>query len=338
MRSVTDNPFSPWTEPGLTWNNQPGVGGPVGSSGRLSAGTFVDIPIPAAGIANGVLNLGLTSPSTTATTLASREAGANAPLLIVTTSGAGGGDTTPPSTPTGLSATATSANRVDLSWAAATDNVGVTGYELLRDGVVLAGVGAVTAFSDTSVVPATGYSYQVRARDQAGNRSGLSGPATVTTPPAAGELVLTPTDDAYVAQASATTNFGGATTMQVDNSPVKHLLMRFDLSGAGGRPILRAVLRLNVVDSSGNGGDFSRTVTTTWSQGSVTWNTAPTVDTSAAPVSKGTVTAGTTTEVDVTSLVNGPVLSLRAGSPSSNGADYSSKEGAVAPRLVLTLG
>jgi chitodextrinase len=71
---------------------------------------------------------------------------------------------------------------VDLSWTASTDNVGVTGYEVFRDGALLASVGAVTSYSDTTVAPSTSYSYQVRARDAAGNRSALSGPATVTTP------------------------------------------------------------------------------------------------------------------------------------------------------------
>jgi hypothetical protein len=91
------------------------------------------------------------------------------------------------------------------------------------------------------------------------------------------------------------------------------------------------------VDSSSNGGDFARTVGTSWGENSVTWNNAPAIDGAAAPVSKGSVTAGTTTEVDLTSLVSGGVLSLRVTSPSSNGADYSSKEGATPPQLVLTL-
>ncbi|HEY3006127.1 MAG TPA: DNRLRE domain-containing protein, partial [Kribbellaceae bacterium] len=250
VRAVTDNPFNPWTETGLTWNNQPGVGGVLGSSGRLTAGAFVDVPLSTAGITNGVLNLGLTSPSTTATTFASREAGADAPVLIVTTAGSGGGDTTAPSTPTNLSATAASANRVDLSWTASTDNVGVTGYEVFRDGASLATIGTATTYSDNAVLPATTYTYQVRARDAVGNLSGISAGAVATTPPASSELVLAPTDDAYVAQASPGTNFGSASTLQVDNSPVKHLLLRFDLSAAAGRTIVSAKLRLSVVDSS----------------------------------------------------------------------------------------
>ena len=46
----------------------------------------------------------------------------------------GGGDTEPPTTPSGLTATAVSPTQVNLSWTASSDNVGVTGYRVYRDG------------------------------------------------------------------------------------------------------------------------------------------------------------------------------------------------------------
>jgi fibronectin type 3 domain-containing protein len=91
-------------------------------------------------------------------------------------------DTTPPSTPTGLSATVFSATRVDLVWTAATDNVGVTGYDIYRGGALLAAIGPVTSYSDTAVAPGTSYQYQVRAHDAAGNASSASNMVTVGTP------------------------------------------------------------------------------------------------------------------------------------------------------------
>src|SRR5918996_1826380 len=96
----------------------------------------------------------------------------------------GTSDTTPPSTPTNLQATAVSSSRVDLSWTASTDNVGVTAYDVYRNGSLLTSVGAVTTHSDTTASPSTTSSYQVRARDAAGNSSGLSNTSTVTTPAA----------------------------------------------------------------------------------------------------------------------------------------------------------
>ena len=71
----------------------------------------------------------------------------------------------------------------------------------------------------------------------------------------------------------------------------------------------------------------------------MTWNNAPVAD-AAALASLGTVAAGSWYEVNVTPLVTGDgAVSLRVTSGSSNGADYSSKEGAAgfAPQLVVTV-
>jgi chitodextrinase len=94
-----------------------------------------------------------------------------------------GPDVTPPSAPTGLTATAESAAAVQLSWNASTDNVGVTGYQILRGGNQV-GTASLTSFTDTTVAPGTTYSYTVKALDAAGNSSAASDPATVTTPTA----------------------------------------------------------------------------------------------------------------------------------------------------------
>jgi hypothetical protein len=94
----------------------------------------------------------------------------------------GTGDTAPPSAPTNLSANASSPTTVNLSWNASTDNVGVAGYNVYRNGALLTQTGPSTTYSDTSAAASTTYSYNVRARDQAGNTSGPSNTATVTTP------------------------------------------------------------------------------------------------------------------------------------------------------------
>jgi chitodextrinase len=93
----------------------------------------------------------------------------------------GGGDTTPPTAPTNLAASAVSPNEVDLSWTAGTDNVGVSGYRIYRNGA-LVGTSATNTYADTSVQPATGYSYYATAYDAAGNASTASNTATATTP------------------------------------------------------------------------------------------------------------------------------------------------------------
>jgi len=91
------------------------------------------------------------------------------------------GDTQAPTAPSGLSAAATSYNAIDLKWKASTDNTGVTGYTIMRDGVPVAKVGAVTSYTDGSLSANTGYSYQIQAVDAAGNVSPLSSKVSVTT-------------------------------------------------------------------------------------------------------------------------------------------------------------
>jgi uncharacterized repeat protein (TIGR03806 family) len=92
-------------------------------------------------------------------------------------------DTTAPTTPGTPTATAAGASQIDLSWAASTDDVGVSGYRIFRNGATtpLATV-STTTYSDTGLTPSTAYSYTVRAVDAAGNVSNASGAGTATTP------------------------------------------------------------------------------------------------------------------------------------------------------------
>ncbi|MFO0753327.1 MAG: choice-of-anchor Q domain-containing protein [Thermodesulfovibrionales bacterium] len=90
-------------------------------------------------------------------------------------------DTEAPTIPTALSALAVSSSQIDLSWSASTDNVGVAGYRLYRDGTQIAAT-AATAYSDMGLAPATTYAYTVAAYDTAGNVSTQSSPASATTP------------------------------------------------------------------------------------------------------------------------------------------------------------
>jgi len=89
-------------------------------------------------------------------------------------------DTEAPTTPTGLTATAVSGTQINLSWNASSDNRGVVGYNIFRDGDKV-GTSDTTSFSDTGLQPSTTYEYQVQAFDAAENTSELSGPASATT-------------------------------------------------------------------------------------------------------------------------------------------------------------
>ena len=101
-------------------------------------------------------------------------------------------DTTPPSVPTGLASPSQTNTTISLGWNASTDNVGVTGYDVYRGGSSIATVPG-TSYTAGGLSPSTAYTFQVRARDGAGNTSALGSPLTVSTkanPPPGGKRVL----------------------------------------------------------------------------------------------------------------------------------------------------
>lgn len=79
-------------------------------------------------------------------------------------------DTQPPGTTLRFTAVAGS-RLIDLSWEAATDNVAVSGYYLVRDGKRIATLDAGTLnYTDTGLTAGKRYYYQIRAFDAAGNK------------------------------------------------------------------------------------------------------------------------------------------------------------------------
>jgi chitodextrinase len=90
-------------------------------------------------------------------------------------------DTQAPGLPTGLTASAVSGTQVNLSWSAATDNVGVTGYYVYLNDRPLATTTA-TSFSHTGLTAGSTYNYRVSAFDAVPNHSAWTAPASVRTP------------------------------------------------------------------------------------------------------------------------------------------------------------
>jgi chitodextrinase len=133
--------------------------------GTVTGTTFTDTAVPAGSHAYAVT---------------ARDAAGNESVTSNTvTVGVGCTDCAAPSTPTGLAVPAITTTSISLSWNAATDNVGVTGYQVFRNGTQVASL-AGTTFTDTGLVSGS-YTYTVKARDAAGNVSPASAPLTATT-------------------------------------------------------------------------------------------------------------------------------------------------------------
>src|SRR5205823_1963407 len=137
---------------------------------------------------------------------------------------AAAGDTQPPSAPGTLTASAASSSEIDLSWGAASDNVGVTGYRIERcQGAgcstftqIAAPSGTGTTYTDTGLSPSTSYTYRVRAVDAAGNLGAYSNAA----PPAAQASTDTPPPSApgtLTATAAGSTQINLAWGAATDN-------------------------------------------------------------------------------------------------------------------------
>jgi len=77
-----------------------------------------------------------------------------------------------PTLPTALNYVNRTATTIWLIWRPSTDNVGVSGYDVFRDGTRV-GTTADISFTDTGLMMNTNHTYTVEAFDAAGNRSGV---------------------------------------------------------------------------------------------------------------------------------------------------------------------
>jgi len=82
-------------------------------------------------------------------------------------------DQAEPTVPANLHSSITASGNIEAAWSASSDDVAVTGYRIIRNGVYLASV-TTTNYMDTAVVPDTRYCYTVAAYDEAGNESAFS--------------------------------------------------------------------------------------------------------------------------------------------------------------------
>jgi chitodextrinase len=79
-------------------------------------------------------------------------------------------DTTAPSTPTGLSKTASTGTNVSLAWSPSTDNVAVAGYGVYKNGTLVSTTSGAS-YTVGGLACGTSYTFSVDAYDAAGNRS-----------------------------------------------------------------------------------------------------------------------------------------------------------------------
>lgn len=128
-------------------------------------------------------------------------------------------DSAAPSVPANLTSTAQTTSSVSLSWAASTDNVGVTGYEVYNGGAVAATVTGTTA-TISSLAANTTYTFTVKAKDAAGNLSAASSALSVKTKAETGNPGASPwqANTAYTVGQLVTYNGGTYKCLQAHTS------------------------------------------------------------------------------------------------------------------------
>ena len=155
---------------------------------------------------------------------------------------------------------------------------------------------------------------------------------------AATSLSYAPTGDAYVSEASPSTNFGAATELSMQSSPALSGYLLFDPEGLPAGTVTSAILRMKSNTTSAHGFDIRAVADTTWSEQGITYANAP-APAGTILASTGAFTAGQWITVDVTAAVqgNGPV-SFALTRVRTTPVSVSSKEAgaAFAPQLVVT--
>lgn len=168
-------------------------------------------------------------------------------------------DTTPPSAPTNLRPALVTDTNISLEWSAATDNVGVSHYEVLRDNIIIATI-VTPYYSDTGLKFDTQYIYQVRAVDTSGN---IGLPASITirtnTPDTTPPSQVTNLKASVISDNSITLEWTAAT----DNIGVRHYEIERDnnfiktttathYTDAGLKVGQEYVYRVRAADDAGN--------------------------------------------------------------------------------------
>ncbi len=180
----------------------------------------------------------------------------------------------------------------------------------------------------------------VGTNDLTGNRVGSMFNGGTGTLYSGTTLTLTPSADASLQSDMPTTNFGSTSSLTVDGNPVRHILLKFSVTGIAGRTITKATLKLHNTNSSVFGGNFFRVADSSWSETGVTWNTAPASD-PAAFASLGAVSSGNWYEVNLASVVTGNGdFTIKITSSNADGANYASRNNSTSslrPQLILEL-
>jgi hypothetical protein len=158
---------------------------------------------------------------------------------------------------------------------------------------------------------------------------------TATTVPGL-SFTFTPVADTYVDSSTPTTNNGTKTTLRADASPIVNSYLRFTVSGVAGT--ITRVRLLIFANSSLNVGLNAQSVAdNTWSEATMTYNTAPAMG--GVLATSSSIATGTWITFDVTGsgfITGNGTYSFGISDSSATAISLASREsGANAPQLII---
>lgn len=205
-------------------------------------------------------------------------------------------------------------------------------------GLALAGGEESSGTSTTSAVATTETTVQATTSTIVSTTS--TSPATTTTTeaePVELELTIEASEDATIDSDDADDTFGDEDILEAEyNEPdILRSLVRFVVEGVPeGHSIVDAQLRVFMVEASNGGGEVS-VVEGEWEESSVTWNNAPSLGQTIAPLPVGG--EGREMDIDLTGYVTGNgVVDLYLSTFSDDDYGIASRESGQGPMLVLT--
>ncbi|HEX9028009.1 MAG TPA: DNRLRE domain-containing protein, partial [Anaerolineales bacterium] len=157
---------------------------------------------------------------------------------------------------------------------------------------------------------------------------------TLSARAAGGTVSFAPVADAFVNQAYSSTNYGSSESLRVDNSPLTHSYLRFEVKGLNGAPVTAAKLRVYANSSNSTGYIVSQVSDTSWGEKTINYSNAPALG-SQIKTSSG-FSGGNWTEVDVSSYVRAEgTYSFGLSTQSDTSTNLASREDTTHPPALI---
>jgi len=305
-----------WIETGITWNNRPArISGAVDNKGSISTNTWVEYNVTSLIVGNGTFSFVLAADSTDGVTFSSRQ-GSQAPQLVIML--AGSSTVTPTATQTATKTSTPSSTPTATQTATSTST-------------------STPSNTPTDTATATSTPSNTPTATQTATATSTLSPTPTNTQAPTTTLTFITNTDAYVNQSSAGTNYGNATTLQVDGAsdPDLESFIQFTVTGISGS-IQSAKLRVYATTNGSTNGPAVYSTGTSWTETGITWNNRP-ARTSGAVDNKGSIGTNVWVEYNVASLVPGNgTFSFVLAADSTDGIIFSSRQGSQPPQLVIT--